>query len=349
MESSEIEPLPKAVVHEHLDGGLRVGTILELSDVAGHRLPANDEASLADWFHQGDAQSLEEYLEAFEHTIAVMQTQEAIARIAAESVHDLAADGVVYAEIRFDPGLCTRNGLTRHDVLEAALDGMNTAAGETGVDAHLIATALRHQDDSELVARAAVDFSDHGVVGFDLAGPEAGNPPDRHMAAIKIARAAGLGLSLHAGEGDGPHSVWRAIVLCGAQRIAHGVRLVDGLAISNGELVTLPPFPRSVRDHRVPLEVAITSNVHTGTYDDVASHPLGAMFRAGFNVSINTDNRLMSGVTLSDEYAVAATFHDLTLADLGTVTINALESGFGPWPRRRRLIEDVVKPAYGLG
>ena len=348
MDQAQIKTLPKAVLHEHLDGGLRVETVLDLAEAAGHRLPADDEAGLAAWFYQGRSGSLERYLEAFVHTIAVMQTPEAISRVAAESVEDLAADGVAYAEVRFDPGLCTQGGLTREDVLEAATDGVARASREAGIDAHVIACALRHLDDSELAARAAVRFKDDGVVGFDLAGPEAGFPPDAHMAAIKLVREAGLGLTLHAGEGDGPHSIWRALALCGANRIGHGVHLADAIEVVDGVLTDLPPFARSVRDLRVPLEVCITSNLHTASYADAATHPFGPMYRAGLNVSLNTDNRLMSGVSVSSEYVLAAEAHDLSLGDLGIITVNAIEAGFGPWPQRKRLIDEVVKPAYGL-
>jgi len=348
MDPEHVAALPKAVLHEHLDGGLRVGTVLELAESVGHTLPANDHAGLAAWFHQGRSGSLERYLEAFEHTIAVMQTPEAIERVASESVHDLAADGVVYAEVRFDPGLCTREGLSREDVLEAATAGVAGAVKETGIDVHVIACALRHLHDSELAARAAVRFKDHGVVGFDLAGPEAGFPPDAHMAAIMLIRESGLGLTLHAGEGDGPHSIWRAIALCGAQRIGHGVHIADDHRVVDGALTDLSPFARSVRDHRVPLEVAITSNLHTASYADAENHPFGSLFRSGFNVSLNTDNRLMSDVTVSSEYSLAAQAHQLSMEDLGTITVNAIEAGFGPWPERKRLIDDVVRPAYGI-
>lgn len=348
MDHAQVEALPKAVLHEHLDGGLRVETVIDLADAVGHRLPADDEAGLAAWFHQGRSGSLERYLEAFAHTIAVMQTQEAISRVAAESVEDLAADGVVYAEVRFDPGLCTREGLTREDVLEAATDGVASAAKQAGIDAHVIACALRHLDDSELAAKAAVRFKDHGVVGFDLAGPEVGFPPDAHMAAIMLIRESGLGLTLHAGEGDGPHSIWRALAVCGAQRIGHGVHVADDIPVVDGVLTDLTPFARSVRDHRIPLEVAITSNLHTASYADAETHPFGPLFRAGFNVSLNTDNRLMSGVSVSGEYALAAGAHRLSVEDLGIITVNAIDAGFGAWPERKRLVDEVVKPAYGL-
>ncbi len=345
----DIERLPKAVLHEHLDGGLRVSTILEIADEEGYTgLPAHDEASLHDWFYQGRSGSLERYLEAFVHTVAVMQTPDAVARIAYEAGEDLSRDGVVYAEVRFDPGLCTRNGMRREDVIEATLDGFGRAARDTGIEIYMIASALRHQTDSVDVVRAAIPFVGKGLVGFDLAGPEAGFPPDDHLEACLLAREHGLGLTLHAGEGDGADSIWRALALCGAQRIGHGVHIADDTDFDGSTMSELGAFARRVRDHRIPLEVAITSNVHTASYEDAASHPFGSLYETGFNVSINTDNRLMSDVSVTDEYLLASAVFDLSTPDLGAITVSAIEAGFGDWPTRKALIADVVKPAYGL-
>lgn len=338
---------PTAVLHDHLDGGVRVETVIELADAVGHRLPAASHEEIAAWFYQGSSDSLEAYLDAFTHTIAVMQTAEAIERVAFESVEDHARDGVVYAELRFDPSLCTARGLDRVTVLEAALAGIDRGARHTGLRAHLIVTALRNRPGSDETAAAAVRFAEEGVVGFDLAGPERGYPPDDHLPAIRAAREAGLGITLHAGEGDGPHSMWRAIAICGADRIGHGVRIAEVTDFDGQRIGELDRFAERVRDLRIPLEISVTSNRHTGAYTD--AHPLGALYRAGFNVSINTDNRLMSDVTVSGEYADAAARFGFTDADLGQVTIAAIEAGFGPWPHRKHLIDDVVKPAYGLG
>ncbi len=345
----DVRALPKAALHDHLDGGLRVGTVLELADRVGHRLPTSDEAELTAWFDQGTSGSLERYLDAFTHTVAVMQTAEAVARVAYESIIDLAIDNVVYAEVRFDPGLCTRGGLSRHDAIEAALHGMATASGEVPITCGLIVTALRHLDDSTLAAEAALRFRADGVVGFDLAGPERGNPPDRHVAALRMARKAGLGITVHAGEGDGPHSMWRALALCGAQRIGHGARIVEDTDFDGATIGEVGAFASSVRDLRVPLEISVTSNLGTGMFEDAAVHPLGALHRAGFNVSINTDNRLMSSTGMSDEYQLAVDTFGFTTRDLGEITIRAIEAGFGDWTVRRRLIEDVVAPAYAGG
>ena len=339
-----VRDLPKAVLHEHLDGGLRIETILEIADDEGYsELPSMDPAVLASWFFQGESGSLERYLEAFAHTTAVMQTPDAISRIAYESAEDLALDGVVYAEVRYDPGLSTTRGLRREDAIEAMLDGFSRASRDTGVVIYAIATALRHQNDSLDVVKAAIPFLGQGVVAFDLAGPEKGFPPDLHLEACMLARESGLGLTLHAGEGDGAHSIWRALALCGAQRIGHGVHIVDDTDFDGSSITELGPFARTVRDHRVPLEVAITSNLHTGSFASASEHPFGALFAQGFNVSINTDNRLMSQVSVSDEYARAAAAFDLGSGALAEITINALGAGFGDWTERRQLIEQVQK------
>lgn len=349
MEREVIDRLPKAVLHEHLDGGLRVATILEIADEEGYAdLPAWDDESLAEWFHQGQSGSLERYLEAFVHTIGVMQSAKAIARVAYESAEDLANDGVVYAEVRFDPGLCTRKGLRREDVLEAALDGFARASRDTGIMVNTIATALRQNSDSTEVVKAAVPFLGHGVVAFDLAGPEEGYPPDAHLEACLVAREHGFGLTIHAGEGDGVHSIWRALALCGAQRIGHGVRIADDTDFDGSRITKLGSFARRVRDHRIPLEVAITSNLHTSSYRSAEEHPFAALGAQGFNVSINTDNRLMSGVSVSHEYWLAASTFGLSERDLGEITINAIEAGFGDWTQRRHIIDDIVRPAYAI-
>lgn len=338
--------LPKVVLHDHLDGGLRIDTIIELADAIGHRLPTSDSSELAAWFDQSSSESLEDYLGAFVHTTAVMQTQDAVERVAYEALSDLADDGVVYAELRFDPGLCTTGGLSRFDVVESALAGCARASTESGVPFGLIVSALRNRDDAELAADAAIRFKDQGVVAFDLAGPEAGFPPDAHLGAIRRFHQAGLGVTLHAGEGDGPHSIWRALALCHAHRIGHGVRIVEDTQVVDGSIRRLGAFARRVRDQRIPLEVAITSNVDTGIVPTVDTHPFGALYRAGFNVTINTDNRLMSHTTMSREFA-CATDLGLSTRDLREVTIAALEAGFGPWPVRRRIIDEIVRPAYG--
>jgi adenosine deaminase len=339
--------LPKALLHDHLDGGVRVETILDLADAQGYTgLPAVDVDGLGEWFNQGRSGSLERYLEAFTHTVAVMSSEAAIQRIAYETGIDLAADGVVYAEIRFGPSLHMIHGLTREAAIEAVLDGFAAAHRETGIVLYAIASALRHETDSEEVVRAAIPYLDRGLVAFDLAGPEAGFPADDHLAACRLAREAGLGLTIHAGEADSASSIWRAVARCGATRVGHGVRIVDETDFDRTAISTFGPLARRIRDHRVCLEVAITSNLDTSAFPSATEHPFGALYRSGFAVTLNTDNRLMSRVSLTDEYELAATTFDLGPADLAQITVNALQAGFGDWPERRRLIDEVVRPAY---
>ena len=343
----DYQALPKALLHDHLDGGLRVQTVIELAAESGYGdLPSTDVAELTDWFHQDDSGSLEKYLEAFDHTFGVMQTQESIRRVAYEAGVDLAADGVIYAEVRFAPSLHTFGGLRREDAIEAVLDGFAGAASETGIVLYAIASALRQETDSVEVANAAVQFADQGLVAFDLAGPEAGFPADDHEPACRLASEHGLGLTIHAGEAYGPHSMWRALAHCGAQRLGHGTQIIDDVKIVDGEIVELGALARRVRDHRVPLEVSITSNFDCGIFELGFEHPLGALYRAGFNVSINTDNRLMSTTMPSTEYQLAIEEFDLTPADISEITVNAIDAGFGDYPTRKRLIDEVVVPGY---
>ncbi len=345
--STDLHGLPKAVLHEHLDGGLRVQTVLELADADGYRsLPAEDPEALAAWFHQGDSGSLEGYLDAFEHTVGVMQTQEALERAAYENVVDLAADHTVYAEIRFGPSLHTRRGLRREDVIEATLSGLARGRADTGMSVWLIADALRHEEDSVEVARAAGRFADQGMVAFDLSGPEAGYPADLHVEACRVAREAGLALTIHAGEGDGVHSIWLALDRCYAQRLGHGVRIIEDTRSEAGRIVELGPVARQVRDWRIPLEVCPTSNVHTGLAQDLAAHPVRRLYDAGFRVTINTDNRLMSDITMSSEYQKVHEVHGFSMRELGGIVADTIAVGFGDWSERKRLIDEVVNPAY---
>lgn len=350
MPAADLRPLPKALLHDHLDGGVRVETVLALADEHGYAsLPAQDAEGLRGWFHQGRSGSLERYLEAFRHTVGVLQTPEGLERVAAEFVADVAADGVVYAEVRFGPSLHTLGGMRREDAIEAVVAGVAKGAGEHGVVVGVIASALRQDDDSEAVARAAARFAGEGVIGFDLAGVEAGHPAHDHLPALTLARHAGLGVTIHAGESGGPPDIWSAVARASARRLGHGVRIVHDTVIRDGDIVELGGLARMIRDLRIPLELCISSNVHTGIADSPAAHPFGALHRAGFRVTINTDNRLMSATSMTDEMWLAHHDHGLTLRELGELTITALEAGFGSWPERRRLIEDVVRPAYASG
>lgn len=335
---------PLALLHDHLDGGLRLETLLELADAAGYRgLPADTVEGMHDWFRARPDGTLEDYLEAFVHTVAVMQTADAIERIAYEAVIDLAADGVRYAELRYAPSHSTHGGMAREDALEAMVAGLRRGAAETGIHAWAIAVALRHRTDSAQVAHAAARFAGDGVVAFDLAGPEDGYPSRLHAEGITIARNAGLGITLHAGEGHGLPSIVDALGPGGATRIGHGVRIIDDIDIDDsGAIIGLGPVARRVRDHQIPLELCITSNVHTGAVSSIEAHPVAALHRAGFNVTINTDNRLMSGVTLSGEVDLALARLGLAPDEMDHMTENALRAGFGDFAGRRSLLDEVA-------
>jgi len=339
--------LPKVLLHEHLDGSLRIDTILELArENEYNELPSTDPDELAGWFDQGESGSLEGYLQSFRHTVGVMQTAAAIERVAYESAVDLAADGVVYAEIRFAPSKCTTDGLDRRRAVEAALSGLRLGGRETGLETGLILVAMRDETDSLEVARLAVEMEPAGVVGFDLAGAERGYPADDHLPACRYIREASMSLTIHAGEADGPNSIWRALQRCGAHRIGHGIHIIDDCLLEDGEIVSLGSLAAYVRDHRVPLEVCVTSNLQTGEYQAPGDHPVGALYRAGFAVTINTDNRLMSRTSPSNEFALVVDHHEFAIRDLRQVTETAMMAAFCSLPTKERLLTQRIRPGY---
>jgi adenosine deaminase len=328
---------PKVSLHDHLDGGLRVGTVIDLADRIGHPLPADDEAALRAWFFQGErGADLVRYLEAFDQTVAVLQRPDAIRRVAREFAEDLWADGVVHGEVRYAPELSTAGGLTHDEVIEAVLAGF--AEGPDDVEVRLIVCALRHLDRAPEAFAAAARFVGAGVVAVDLAGPEDGFPAAAHAEAIATARDAGLGVTIHAGEAAGPASIADALDQ-GAQRIGHGVRIVEDL----GDDGTPGEIASRVLLGDVALEVCPTSNVHTGVCPDVASHPIERLRHAGFAVTLNPDNRLMSGVSLTDEVVTCADTFGWTLEDLRVVTGAAVEAAFVTDAERDVLRERVAR------
>jgi adenosine deaminase len=340
---------PKVLLHDHLDGGLRPQTLLELADEAGHRgLPADDPAELAGWFRRAaDSGSLERYLETFDHTLAVMQRPDAIARVARECALDLAADGVVLAEVRMAPELLTAGGLRIEAAVEAMLDGYaqgqkEAEAAGTPIVVGTLLCAMRQADRWTEVAGLVVRYRDAGVVGFDLAGPEDGFLPDRIPAAIAVLDRAGAHRTIHAGEAAGTGSIAAALDGAHAERLGHGVRIADEVAADG----TLGPVARRVLEERVPLEVAPSSNVQTGAYASLAAHPVDRLHRLGFAVTVNTDNRLMSGVTPSSELAAVAAQFGWTWADVQAVTERALAASFAEDAVRARLLADVVRPGF---
>jgi adenosine deaminase len=329
-----LQKLPKAELHCHLDGSLRPWTLLELSTAKKIILPEATPATLAKWMRVDDARNLEDYLARFTVTLDVMQDAPSIERIAHELVVDAAADGVRYIEVRFCPTLNTREGLTSEAALRATLKGLSQGERETGTIARGIVCALRTipGPHAQEMAELAVAFKDRGVVAFDLAGGEAGNPAELHEAAFAFARENDLAVTVHAGEGAGPQSIRGAVHRCGADRIGHGTRLFEDAALLG-----------YVRDRRIPLEVCLTSNVQTRVSPTYVDHPVAQYVAQGLVVTLNTDNRLMSGVTLTDEYACCAEHLGFDLSTLSAIALASFDASFLPYPDRRRLRERMLE------
>jgi adenosine deaminase len=338
---------PKAVLHDHLDGGLRPATVVELAQEYGYtKLPTEDTEALAKWFHRGAKRNdLVLYLETFAHTVGVMQHRDAITRVAAEAAEDLAADGVVYAEVRFAPELHLDAGLTLDEVVEAVLDGFAIGSANTNLSIHAICTAMRTAARSLEIAELAVRWRDNGVVGFDIAGAEAGYPPTRHLDAFQYVLRENFHATIHAGEAFGLPSIWEAVQLCGAERLGHGVRLVDDIAQVDGQW-HLGRLAANIRDRRIPLELCPTSNVNTGVCASVAEHPIDLLKRLRFRVTVNTDNRLMSDTSMTREMCQLRDAFDYGWDDFEWLTVNAIKSAFASFDERLRIIYELIKPRY---
>lgn len=338
---TDLAALPKVVLHDHLDGGLRPKTVLELAAECGYTgLPTTDLEQLEAWFYQGRSASLERYLEAFVHTVAVMQTAEGLERVAYEAAEDLSADGVVYAEVRMAPSLCIEGGLDRSQVLDAILAGLARGSAEFGIEMRFIADAMRQEGDSVEVVAAALEFRDRGVVGFDLAGPEAGYPAGLHRRACESALEGGLHLTIHAGEGDGVSSIAGALEV-GAERLGHGARIVEDIEFADGRPSGLGTVAQTVLDRSIPLEMCPTSNLHTGMYATAANHPVGVLHRSGFAVTLNTDNRLMSRIEPSDEFRLVLDHQGFDVADLHASTVRAMDAAFCDDATRKTILRRV--------
>jgi adenosine deaminase len=343
-----LQSLPKVLLHEHLDGVLRPATVIELAKAANYKeLPTQEPTDLARWFHEGANQaSLPKYLEGFRHTIAVMQTEEALERVAYEQAEDLSRDGVIYFETRFAPIFHTNKGLTHQQVVAAVLKGLERGRKDFGVFSGLIICAMRNLDVSLEMAELAVDFRERGVVGFDLAGEEGGYPPKKHVEAFHYIQRQNFNITIHAGEGFGKESIWQAIQYCGAHRIGHGTRLIDDIAVTEGKAVKLGDLAQYVLDKRIPLEICLLSNVHTGAARSLEEHPFKILYQEKFRVTLNTDNRLMSDTSMSKEFEAAQKTFGLNLADFEKMTINAMKSAFLPYNQRCDFIYSVIKPGY---
>lgn len=350
--SDQIKRVPKALLHDHLDGGLRPETIIEIAQQIGYKkLPTNDPKQLGDWFEEScNSHSLVRYLETFSHTIAVMQSKEAIIRVSRECAIDLARDGVVYAEVRGAPELFTEQGLTLDQVVEATLEGYKQGMAEAAREGNKIRVesllcGMRQNDRSQEAAAAVVKYRNKGVVGFDIAGPEDGFPPTNQLETFEYLRKENAHFTIHAGEAYGLPSIWEAIQICGAERLGHGVRIIDDIDFS-GDKPRLGPLASYVRDRRIPLELCPTSNLQTGAAKTYSDHPIGMLAKLRFRVTLNTDNRLMSRTSMSNEMSECVKSFGWKFADLQRVTVNALKSSFIPFEERLEIIEKVVKPAY---
>ena len=351
----QIKQAPKALLHDHLDGGLRPDTVLELAEQSGYAdLPTTDVDELARWFRtQAHSGSLVRYLEPFAHTVGVMQTRDALHRVAFEAVQDLAADNVVYAEIRFAPELHIADGLSLDDVVDAVLAGFadgERAAAAAGqpTTVRCLVTAMRHAARSHDIAELAIRFRDRGVVGFDIAGAEAGYPPTRHLDAFEYMRNHNARFTIHAGEAFGLPSIHEAIAFCGADRLGHGVRIVDDIEDLADGSARLGRVANIVRDKRIPLEMCPSSNVQTGAAASIDEHPFDRLARLRFRVTVNTDNRLMSDTTMTQEMALLVETFGYGWVDLQRFTINAMKSAFIPFDERLAIIDEVIKPRYAV-
>jgi adenosine deaminase len=345
-----VKRVPKVLLHEHLDGGLRPATVLDLARKSGYEgLPFQDEKQLGDWFHEGAARgALPLYLEGFRHTIAVMQTPEALERVAYEFVEDMARDNVVYAEVRFAPHFHTAEGLGLDGVMRAVIRGLEKGEREFKVGTGLLVCAMRNQSPelSFKLAELAVAYRDQGCVGFDLAGEEAGNPAKEHLRAFEHVKRANFGITIHAGESFGPESIWQALQYCGAHRIGHGTRLIEDIVLYEGKVIKVGVLAQYVLDHRIPIEVCLQSNVHTGATPSMAQHPFRFYMDRGFRVTLNTDNRLMSRTSMTDELLIAVEQFGCSLSDLEKISINGMKSAFLHYEERVRFIFDRIKPGF---
>ena len=346
---ADVRRAPKVLLHDHLDGGLRPQTIIDLAAEVGHQLPAADAEALGRWFvESADSGSLVRYLETFDHTVAVMQHGPALSRVARECVEDLVADGVVYAEIRYAPEQHLVGGLTLDEVVAAVQEGLDEGVAASGgrIVVRQLLTAMRHAARSMEIAQLAVAWRDRGVAGFDIAGAEAGFPPTRHLDAFEYLQRENSHFTIHAGEAFGLPSIWQALQWCGADRLGHGVRIIDDITVHEDGSVELGRLASYVRDKRIPLELCPSSNVQTGAADSIAEHPIELLTKLRFRVTVNTDNRLMSGTSMTGELMALVEAFGYGMEDLRWFTINAMKSAFLPFDERLAIINGVIKPEY---
>ncbi len=344
-----IKSVPKVLLHDHLDGGLRPQTVIELAkDIKYKKLPTSDAGELAEWFHRGaNKGNLVEFLQGFEHTTAVMQTRDGLYRAAYEMMEDMKNDGVCYVETRFAPVFHVNKNLYQEDAVLAVLDGLEKGKEDFGVGYGLILCAMRNMKNSLDIAELAVNFRDRGVVGFDLAGEEGGYPPKKHIDAFQFIQRSNFNITIHAGEAFGKESIWQAIQWCGAHRIGHATHLKEDIVYDlKGTSVVFGELAQYILDKRIPLEICLLSNLHTGAVDKLENHPFKTLYDNKFRVTINTDDRLMSNTTLTKEFLVAQKYFDITLDDIEKITLNAMKSAFIHYNERLRYIYEIIKPGF---
>jgi len=344
-----IRSVPKVLLHDHLDGGLRTKTIIELAkELKYKKLPTEDPSELAVWFHRGaNKGNLTEYLQGFEHTCAVMQTKTGLKRVAYEMIEDMKNDGICYVETRFAPVFHTSMGLYHEDIVNAVLTGLEKGKKDFGVGYGLILCGMRNMKDTLDIAELSVNFRERGVVGFDLAGEEGGYPPKNHIESFHFIQRENFNITIHAGEGFGKESIWQAIQWCGAHRIGHATHLKDDFNLdSEGNVIGFGDLAQYVLDKRIPLEICLLSNIHTGAIDKIENHPFGTLFKNKFRVTINTDDRLMSDTTMTKEFLTAIKYFNLNLEDIEKITLNSMKSAFINYNERLKFIYNVIKPGY---
>ena len=344
-----IKSVPKVLLHDHLDGGLRTQTIIDLAGELNYKkLPTYDKDELAEWFHTGaNKANLVEFLKGFEHTTSVLQTKEGLERAAFEMMEDMKNDGVVYVETRFAPVYHVNKNMYLEDTVTSVLKGLERGKNEFGVGYGLILCGMRNMKNTLEIAELAVNFRRDGVVGFDLAGEEGGYPPKKHLDAFQFIQRANFNITIHAGEAFGKESIWQAIQWCGAHRIGHATRLIEDIVTNeNGEVVSFGDLAQYVLDKRIPLEICLLSNVHTGAVDKIENHPFGILFKEKFRVTINTDDRLMSANTLTKEFLTAVNYFNVSFDEIEKITINSMKSAFIPYKERLRYIYEIIKPGY---
>jgi adenosine deaminase len=343
-----LQAFPKVSLHDHLDGGLRPQTIIELASEVGHSLPADHADDLGRWFAESaDSGSLVRYLETFDHTIAVMQTAANLRTVAAEFVEDLAADGVIYGEARWAPEQHLRAGLTEAQAVEAVRDGLAEGMAACRARGHEIEvrqllTAMRQGEPTRDIAELALRYRYDGVAGFDIAGPEKGYPPSRFLESFQLLRRHSAYYTIHAGEADGCESICEAVQVCGANRVGHGVAIIEDIQQAEDGRAVLGDFAGYVLNEQIPLEMCPSSNVQTGAVASIQAHPIQSLDRLGFRVTVNPDNRLLSATTLSGEFALLAEAFDYALEDVRRLGTNAAKSVFAPYEVRKALVARIA-------